>query len=179
MVATATLPESNEAMLLSSRAEEAIRQADYRLAIELIDRTRMLADGLVAAPASRTYHPVWRHAQRLLEQLPPAGVDLYRSLYDGEVAARLEAARRSSDLRELRQLFRTYSVSSHWPAVARELASLLLDVGDYAEAIEVLRELHRAAPDDLVSAAQLAAALALSDAPDAASRVMQELPSAA
>ena len=179
MVATATLPESNEAMLLSSRAEEAIRQADYRLALELIDRTRMLADGLVAAPASRTYHPVWRHAQRLLEQLPPAGIDLYRNLYEGDGGAPLEAAPRASDIGKIRQLFRTYAVSSHWPEVARELASLLLDVGDYAEAVEVLRELHRAAPDDLVSAAQLAAALALGNAPDAANRVMQELPSAA
>lgn len=175
MVASATLPESNEAVLLSSQAEEAIRRADYRLAFELIERTRQLGAGLAPSPASRTYHPVWRHAQRLLEQLPPAGVEFYRNLHDGEVSARLEQAVAQTDLPELRELFRTFRLSSHWPAVGRELAALLIDLGRYSEAVEVLQELRRAAPDDLVSAAQLATALARSGAWEAAERLLDDL----
>jgi outer membrane protein assembly factor BamB len=159
--ATATLPESNEAMLLSSRVEEAVQRGDYRLAIELIDRIMKLPGELVAAPASRTYYPVWRQAQRLTTLLPPAGVELYRQLYDAEVAARFQQARDAADLDALRELFNGYRLSTSWGQIGRELVVRLLDQAAYGECIEILRELLAAGgADDVERRAQLAIALA-------------------
>ena len=139
--ATATLPESNEALLLSSRARQAISAGDFRLAIELIGQTMALPGGLVAAPGSRTYYPVSRQAVRLLEQLPQRGVDAYRSLYDGAANARFAEARRGNDVAALRELFRTYRLCSAWESIGVELAARLMDTGEFGEAIEVLRRI--------------------------------------
>lgn len=138
--AAATLPENNEALLLSSRAQDAIAAGDYRLAIELIDRIYSLPGGLVAAPATSTFYPLPRQAARLLARLPQEGVELFRQLYDAEVAARLTEASKHGDRKELEELFRRRRLSSLWPAVATELAALLVDQGRFAEAIEVIRE---------------------------------------
>lgn len=174
--ASATLPESNEALLLSSRVEEAIRQGEFRLAIELIAKFRELPPGLVPAPASRTYYPLWRQAMRLLAQLPPPGVALYRQLYDPEVEAGLARAAEWGDLAGLRELFRAYAISSHWPRIGIELAAQLLDRGIYGEAVEVLRELCSASPQpdpDIESA--LLVALARAGAWQSAGRVLERL----
>jgi outer membrane protein assembly factor BamB/tetratricopeptide (TPR) repeat protein len=174
--ASATLPESNEALLLSGRAEDAIRRGEFRLAIELIEKTRELPPGLVPAPASRTYYPVWRQAVRLLAQMPPPGVALYRQLHDAEVEARLARAAESADVAALRELFRVYRISSHWPRVGIELAAQLLDRGVYGEAVEVLREMQaaRAEPDPDVDSALLVA-LARAGAWRSAERVLEQL----
>lgn len=183
--AAATLPESNEALLLSSRIEDAIQAGDYRLAVELIDRLMDLSAGLVAAPASRTYYPVWRQAFRLLARLPPAGVELYRQLYDAEVAARFQKAASEADVGVLRELFHGYRLSTSWPAIGVELAAHLLDQGAYGEAIEVLREMTSA--DRLQTGstvgiapeyrAQLVVALASAGAIRPARRLLAELQS--
>ncbi len=54
-VQTAALPESNEAMLLAGRAGDAVKQGDFRLAIELIEQIMNLPDAMVADPR----HPVY------------------------------------------------------------------------------------------------------------------------
>lgn len=172
--AGATLPESNEAVLLASRVYEAVEQRDFRLAIELIHQIQQLQGDLVAAPASRTYYPVWRHAMRLMLNLPREAVDMYQQLHDAEVAAGLEEAARKNQVDELRRLFRRHAISSHWTAVGSELVAQLLDRGEFGEALEVLREL----PDGAERPAhglQLAAALAGLEAWRAAERCVEEL----
>jgi outer membrane protein assembly factor BamB len=184
--AAATLPESNEALLCSSRVEEAIRTGDYRLAIELTERLMDLPGGLVVAPASRTYYPVWRQAFRLLGQLPPAGVELYRQLYDAEVDARFQRAASEGDVGVLHELFRGYRLSSAWPAIGVELAARLVDEGAYGEAIEVLREMTSRADRSQVGItteaapqcrAQLVVALGSAGAIRSARRLLDELQS--
>ncbi len=184
--AAATLPESNEALLCSSRIEEAIRTGDYRLAIELTERLMDLPGGLVVAPASRTYYPVWRQAFRLLGQLPPAGVELYRQLYDAEVAARFQQAASEGDVGVLHELFRGYRLSSAWAAIGVELTARLLDEGAYGEAIEVLREMTSRADRSQVDPtagvapqyrAQLVVALGSAGAIRSARRLLDELQS--
>src|SRR5262245_18560906 len=79
--ASATLPESNEAIMLSSRIEEAARAGDFQLAIQLVDRMGEVPGELVAAPATRTFQPMWRQVGRLIAQLPTRGLEMYRQLH--------------------------------------------------------------------------------------------------
>jgi len=175
--ATATLPESNEATLLSGRVHEAIQRGDYRLAIRLIEQIMQLPGELVAVPGSRTHYPARHQAYRLLRQLPPAGVQLYRRLYDAGVTARFQRASRSADVAALRELFGVYRLSSAWPEIGRELAALLLDQGAYGKVIEVLRAVLPATDGDDLPArqAQLLAALTKVGAWSSAERVLAEL----
>jgi outer membrane protein assembly factor BamB len=175
--ATATLPESNEAALLSGRVHEAIQRGDYRLAIRLIEQIMQLPGELVAVPGSRTRYPARHQAYRLLQQLPPAGVQLYRRLYDAGVTARFQRAAQSADVAALRELFRVYRLSSAWPEIGRELAALLLDQGVHGEAIEVLREVLPGTDGGDLAArqAQLLVALTKAGAWSSAERVLAEL----
>lgn len=172
----ATLPQSNEAMLLASRVEQATQRGEYRLAIELATRMLREPGELVALPAGRTFYPVWRQVNHLLEQFPPAGAALYQQLFDAEVAARLAQARATGDLETLRALFRTHRLSTHWPQVGRELATRLIERGAVGEAIDVLSALLGASPrPDPRDQAQLVIALTLSGARDAAGRLLERI----
>lgn len=173
---SATLPESNEAMILSSRVEEALATGDFRLAIRLVEQITELPAELVSVPDSRTYYPVWRQAVRLLRQLPPAGVQIYQQLYDGEVSARFETGAAAGDVAALRELFHRYPVSSSWPAIGQELIAQLLDREAFGEAVEVIRELQTAkVPQTPVRRAQWVVALAGIGLHDAAAREFDEL----
>ncbi|MBK8916028.1 MAG: PQQ-binding-like beta-propeller repeat protein [Phycisphaerales bacterium] len=141
-MSNATLPESNEAMILSSRVEDAVAAGDFPLAIRLIRQIMDLSGELVADPRHRVYYPVWRRAVQLLRSLPPEGVKAYRQLVDAEVAARFAAASASGDLAELEELFRKFPVATSWPAVGQELATLRLDLGHATDALAVLREME-------------------------------------
>lgn len=141
--ATATLPENNEAAILSSGVREAIQAGDVRLAIRRIEQVMQLSGELVAGADGRTYQPVWRHARRLFAMLPPAGVDMYRTMYDAEVSARFQEARGQVDLAGLRDLFEHYPLASAVPDIGRELAALLVDQGAYGEALEIMREMEQ------------------------------------
>lgn len=141
--ATATLPESNEAAILTGGVQEALQAGDMRLAIRRIEQIMDLGGELVAGADGRTYQPVWRHARRLFSQIGPAGVEIYRTIYDAEVAARFREARDRVELDTLRELFRRYPLASSAAEIGRELAGLLLDRGAYAESLEILREMER------------------------------------
>ena len=176
--ASATLPESNEALLLGNRVEQALDAADYRLAIELLEQMIRLRGGLVAAPASRTFQPPWRQAARLETQFPSEAVQMYRQLYDAEVQARFERAAQAADLETLRTLFRERRLSSTWPTIGIELAARLMDAGVYGEAVEVLQDLARSLPQsDPALTAQRVVALTLAGAWRSADRLLTELES--
>ncbi|MBL8880429.1 MAG: hypothetical protein JNG88_15050, partial [Phycisphaerales bacterium] len=141
--ATATLPENNEAAILSSGVREAIQAGDIRLAIRRIEQVMQLSGELVASADGRTYQPVWRHARRLFAMLPPAGVETYRTMYDAEVSARFRDAQRQMDIAGLRDLFQHYPLASTAPEIGRDLATLLVDQGAYGESLEILREMEQ------------------------------------
>ncbi|MCH7872416.1 MAG: PQQ-binding-like beta-propeller repeat protein, partial [Planctomycetes bacterium] len=147
-VQTAALPESNEAMLLAGRAGDAVKQGDFRLAIELIEQIMNLPDALVADPENPVYYPVWRQARRLLSALPPDGLTYYRQIVDPEAGVSFREAIESSDVAALRRLFRAYPVSSVAPRIGSELVSRLMEGGDYAQAVDMLHELDSAAAGD-------------------------------
>lgn len=174
--ASATLPESNEALLLASRIEEATRAGDYHLAVQLIGRMAESSGALVAAPASRTFDPIWRTTTRLVAQLPREGLDVYRQLHDADVAARLRGALSRGDTAELVRLFRAYPLTTAWPQVGREAAARLIDLGEIDQAVEILRELLAAADGDSQEVrVQLAVAMAAAKARGAARRVVESM----
>ncbi|MCA9242821.1 MAG: PQQ-binding-like beta-propeller repeat protein, partial [Phycisphaerales bacterium] len=170
--ATATLPESNEALLISSRIRTALQNQDFALAFRLLEGYPAGSSELVAIPASETYQPVWREAWRLYGETPPAGVELYRRLREEAARVRYEEASRNADIATLRTLFRTERLCEVWPRIARDFATLLLESGHYSEAIEALRLLQREQPRAADVQAQLAVTLALAGADDAARRAL-------
>ena len=143
---TATVPASNEAMLLFSRLEQGIQQADWRLVLALRERLMGMGNELVVAPPGRTYYPIWRQATKIFDRLPPDGRELYRQIYESEASARLREVAPSGDIAALQMLFRTYWGLNAWPAIAGELVAQLLDRGQFAEAVETIQLLSAAQP---------------------------------
>lgn len=139
---TASLPIDNEAMLIARQVHEATRQGDYRLAIELCDSLRSFGGELVADVSGERFLPAWRMARRLLHELPTAGRELYRQMFDAEVSARFERAKAAHDVDALRALYETRPLSSHSQAIGMELATVLLDRGRYGDAVGVLEGLR-------------------------------------
>ncbi|MFH1745618.1 MAG: PQQ-binding-like beta-propeller repeat protein [Planctomycetota bacterium] len=144
VLATATLPVSNEAMLLAGRVQQAVVEGDYRLAVVLLDELFKQADQLVVVPPGRTYYPVWWRAGRLVEQLPEEGLATYRGLHDAEVATLLKEASARGDIPALINLFRIFRGSANWPAIGRALLAHLLDAGRFGEVLEIGRDLEAA-----------------------------------
>lgn len=159
---SATLPQSNDALILTGRVEDALQRGDFRVAMEIIEQIRALPGGLVPATASRTYHPVSRLPSLLLSHFPPAGVQFYRQLYDGEAAARFEDAATKGDLVALRQLHEQQRLATIWPRASRELAAQLTDRGQWSAALEVLSD-PAFADDPLAGAQRLIAWAGLRD----------------
>lgn len=177
---SASLPESPDALLLSGRALSAIQAGDYRVAIDLIRQLGKLDDGLVAAPASRTFYTVHDEARRLLGRLPEAGLQVYRQMFDAEAAARFEEAREQGDLTELRRLFDALPLTTAWNDVGRELATRLLDEGRFESALEVLEQMGAVGPGAETTARAMAVVgLASLGAQSAAERLEESLRSAA
>src|ERR1051326_8387021 len=62
---TATVPESNEAMLLASQVEQAAANGEFRLALGLIEKLFTMSDELVMTPgatsaATFNFYWLWR-----------------------------------------------------------------------------------------------------------------------
>lgn len=176
LASSATLPESNEAMLLATQVEDAIDRGDFRLALRLIEQIMALPAELVSSPEGRTLYPVRTRAISLLRRLPPDGVRMFRELHDADVGARFAAASAAGDVATLRELFYTYPIASTWPEIGRELVAHLLDRGAHGEAIEVIRELTAAAEGTSAERrGQLAAALLSIGARPPAARIIADL----
>lgn len=176
--ASATLPESNEALLLTGKIDDAVRAGEYRLAIELIAQIMKLPAELVASPGSRTYQPVWRHASRIIAQLPEPALQMYRQLYDAEAAAQLASAIQDGRADQFWRLFRAYPHTTCWPEIGRELAARLLDEGKFASAVEILTELLALSGDDAELRAQLIVATVGAGAHHLGERTLETLQSA-
>ncbi len=95
----------------------------------------------VYATDGRLFRPLRRLGQQLLAGMPPAGLSLYRTLYDGDAERAFAAAAASGDLRELQAVTERYYASL---AAGRALALLgdrFLHEGRYRAAVQRFREL--------------------------------------
>lgn len=168
---SATLPESNEALLLSTRIQSAVENGDYRLCVELVDQLLRLDGELVGAPHSRTYYPLWRQAFRIMDEIPPEGAEVFQQLNDGAIGASFAEARSAVDVAALRDLFRNARLSAHFAEIGTELARQQIEFGEFGAAIETLRELERA--EQLNGRVRLLYAMALAAAGATASAEAQ------
>jgi outer membrane protein assembly factor BamB/tetratricopeptide (TPR) repeat protein len=95
---------------------------------------------------SRLYRPVLRLCHELLASMPAEGLELYRTRFEVEAERQFAAALATRDQAALEALARRYFATD---AAARALAAtadLLLDVGRYKAAADVLRVLRHLHP---------------------------------
>ncbi|MFM1874129.1 MAG: hypothetical protein RL398_3551 [Planctomycetota bacterium] len=95
----------------------------------------------VYASDGRLFRPVRRLGQEMLAKMPPAGLALYRTLYDGDAERALQAAEADGSLRALQTVVERYYASA---AAGRALALLgdrSLSEGRYRAAVRHFREL--------------------------------------
>ncbi|MGE3180585.1 MAG: PQQ-binding-like beta-propeller repeat protein, partial [Phycisphaerae bacterium] len=159
-MATATLPQGNEAILLSNQARDALDVGDYELAIRLIERISDLPEALVPVSGGRTFYPTWREALRLQAALPDEATRQFQLEFDAKVRGRRDAAIAANDLTALQELFQRFQASTLWPQVGEALVARYLDAGRYYDAVAVLRLLQSGQQQSRLLATQSVIALA-------------------
>jgi len=156
---------------LFSRAEEGIARADWKFAIDCLQRiiddpqgslvVRQVsdADGVTRFESAR------RQATRRLASLPAEGVRAYQLLFDGKAKRLLEQGYSNRDPRPLREVVDRYLLTRYGDEAAELLASWALDGGQPGLAVTMLTGLLDLAPDAAPPrpglSAKLAAAYAL------------------
>lgn len=136
--------ESASIAHLLRTADDAIGRADWKLAIDSLQRVIDKPEGLMRVERGEEfvlYQSPRRHAQRRLAALPPEGVAAYRVLYDGRAKGLLKRARREFDLEALKHVCDHYLVTRYGTPAAGLLASWLLDFGRESESLRVLENL--------------------------------------
>ncbi len=92
------------------------------------------------------YRPVLRLCHELLASLPPEGLDLYRTRFEVEAERQLAAALARRDQPALEALARRYFATDASARALDATAHLLLDVGRFKAAADVLRTLRSLHP---------------------------------
>ncbi|MBN2448676.1 MAG: hypothetical protein JXO22_18260, partial [Phycisphaerae bacterium] len=165
------IPLDNEAALLVEQLADAVNRDEPRRAIGLADQLFARSSGLVQTRAGGTFMPAADLAARMLADLSPDGVALYRQLHDSETEALFTAATDCGDLAALECLFVQRRLSTCWAAVGFELSTRLLEQADYGGALDVCDTLLNAGAEPrwilegqrIVALARLGAAAAARD----------------
>lgn len=164
------LLESPEANHLLTSAEQAVRRGDWKVAIDALQRLQRGAYPVLLSSDGQIFESASRYARRRLCQLPPAGLDAYRLLYDAEAAALYKQALAAHDERLLRRIVEEYLPSSWADDAANALAAWYLDENRPAEALAVLDDVLEMHPDPdvprgVLEARRLIAEAMLGEAP--------------
>jgi len=148
---------------LLGRAEEGIQRADWKLAIDSLqrmiesDESSLLYSGGPEIDTEATYTSVQMTALRILSQIPADGLGAYRILYDGQAEHLLQRGLDANDLNSLRSVVDRFLLTRSGDNAADALSSRLLDAGRAAEAVEVIDLALRFIPDPDVSRVRLLA----------------------
>lgn len=171
---TATLPQSNEAQLLSGQIQQAIQGGEYAVAFELMTRLPATGEELLVAPGGRTLYPTWRERLRLQELLPPDARANFEERFGALVRGRFDRAKRQHDLAALRQIFVEYRAATLWDSAATELVDRLIDAGRFAAAAQALSVVRSGGAGGRYAIQQIIA-MAGAGAPLAAARRLEAL----
>lgn len=168
----AIFDDSEEATALLKRANEAVQREDWKLTIDSLQRIVELPGDSVLRADDQTYESARRHAHRVIASLPPAGLEAYRLLYDGEAEAKYRRAIETHDEAALREIVDRFLLTRFGDRAADVLAGWWIDEGRAATAVSLLRDVQDIYPDSqipkLVWQAKLALATALAGRPHAA-----------
>ena len=143
----ALLQPSEEATHLLSRADEAIKREDWKLAIDSLQRIVELAGDHVLSSDERRYESARRYAHRRIASLPAPGMRAYRLMYDGEASALMSQAVEQHDPAMLRTIIGRFLVTGVGDDAAVTLAGWLIDEGRFSEAAAVLQDVRMFYPD--------------------------------
>ncbi len=174
---------------LFERAEEGLARADWKFAIDCLQRIVEDPSGSLSARWAGAmdrgvlYESVRLRAIRRLGSLPPEAQRTYRLLFDGKAKRLLEQGWASRDPGPLRTAVRRYPLTQYGQEAADLLSSMALDEGRPYEVIRILSEIKELAPNTtgestMQTTAKLAAAYAMLGRRDEAGRILQEYSSA-
>ena len=93
------------------------------------------------------YESARLHALRHIAELPPKGLEVYRTLYDAQAGALLERARRDHDRAALRELMDRFFLTRFGDDAADLSAAWLIDDGQASAALRLLSQIRELYPD--------------------------------
>ena len=94
----------------------------------------------------RVYRPVRRLCHEILAQLPPVGLELYRTSYEVAANEMLERALQDGSISSLEQVANRYFITLPAGKAMVALADRLLNDGRYRSSVQVLRDLVEVYP---------------------------------
>lgn len=179
MESTVLIEMSAPTANLFERADEGIERADWKFAIDCLQRIIDDPEGSLTIQSEGhwehgfvrsegetvLYETARRRAIRRLASLPPEGLRAYRMLFDGKAKRLFEIGKASPGCDELRAVVNRYLLTE-WGGEATDLlASRALDAGRAGEVIALLTDLDEFISDGegrrSLRAAKLTAAYAL------------------
>ncbi len=101
----------------------------------------------VFASDGRLYRPVRRLGQEMLARMPANGIELYRSMYDGDAQRMLDEAVAEGSVHALQAVIDRYYVSLAAGRALALLADRCMHEGRYRSAVQVLRDLLQTYPE--------------------------------
>lgn len=156
---------------LFSRAEEGIQRADWKFAIDSLQRIIDDPKGSLvprsegAAAGGMLYETARRKAIKRLASLPDDGLRAYRLLFDGRAKRLLDEGIARHAAAPLRTVVNRYLLTRYGDDAADVLASWALDEDRPGEAVVLIRDVLELVPDrdvpDSLTASKLAVAFAL------------------
>lgn len=127
------------------QAEQAIGQGRWAEAVPILGD--ILADPQNYAFQPEATEPLYRtiksEAARLLEQMPPEGLQTYQTLYESRARAALEAAARRGDLEQLQAVVERFFFTRSGAEALYLVGRALLDRGQPLQAALAARRLRR------------------------------------
>jgi outer membrane protein assembly factor BamB len=160
------LETNSDVESLLDQAVQYLAEAQYRRGIVLAQHVVDKYGSVLTSPDNRLFIPVRTRVRRMISQLGPEGLSVYRLSADGEARGLLGGADPLAvrDPEALREVVDRFFISSLGDEAAYALANLLLDQHDYYGARRLLRMVLTEHPDPSIQRADLLIRLVVASA---------------
>ena len=130
-------------------AQRLIDEKSYDLAIDILQALIRREDsGFVALPGGQRYASLWTKANELVGRMGPAGLKLYRRLYDPQAQRVYEKGIQNGDAGLLRQVACQYLHTSFGPKALDAVGDIYFDRGRFLQAARCWRQAVQLCGDD-------------------------------